>query len=383
MPTLKAFWSYTRRDDLAEAGKITELAHRIAEEYEMQTGDSIELFIDRDNIKWGEAFQDVISSKLSEVAFFVPVLTPNYFQSEACKKELSQFLEKTKEYGQSGIIAPILYVDFRGTIAEKAEPSLIDECIKLNWIDWTHLRLEEISSPPCRKAIATMAKRLVETNKELDEVSNENALVASNPFKDEPGLLERMADMENTLPEMAETLHQIGIKSGNIGSIMESFAHKNFQGTQDSFARRLQLSRTLAIEINDPSEDLLETTSKYMTQMRVVDAGMQVFLPQLGASNLTADDKNELKPFAQSVIGFAESSRENKEELRQINEAVSAMNNLSRELKVPARRIEQAVRQISESIGITESWVQRMEDEGLFGAIGVDAPEWIFPTKDK
>lgn len=46
MLNFNAFWSYSHKDDKDDHLNISKLAHAICREYEMQTGDSLELFWD-------------------------------------------------------------------------------------------------------------------------------------------------------------------------------------------------------------------------------------------------------------------------------------------------------------------------------------------------
>ena len=57
---LSGFWSYVHADDEAEGDRITLLAEKLVAEYEMITGEKIELFLDKDGIEWGEKWRDKI-----------------------------------------------------------------------------------------------------------------------------------------------------------------------------------------------------------------------------------------------------------------------------------------------------------------------------------
>jgi hypothetical protein len=57
MAAINGFWSYVQADDEAERGRIALLAQDLRAEFEMLTGESIELFLDRDSIEWGDAWR--------------------------------------------------------------------------------------------------------------------------------------------------------------------------------------------------------------------------------------------------------------------------------------------------------------------------------------
>jgi len=47
---LKGFWSYVHADDAADGGRVSLLARDVAAQFEMLTGEKIDLFLDRDNV---------------------------------------------------------------------------------------------------------------------------------------------------------------------------------------------------------------------------------------------------------------------------------------------------------------------------------------------
>ena len=68
----RGFWSYVHEDDEAERGRISELAKDVVSQYKMRTGETIELFLDKDAIEWGNKWRKEIGDSLESVAFFIP-----------------------------------------------------------------------------------------------------------------------------------------------------------------------------------------------------------------------------------------------------------------------------------------------------------------------
>ena len=108
---LAGFWSYVREDDEAEGDRITQLARLIKDEYELQTADEIHLFIDTDEIQWGDAWRQVIEENLGAVAFFIPVMTPRYLLSSECRRELEFFARRARKGGFSELLLPLHYTN--------------------------------------------------------------------------------------------------------------------------------------------------------------------------------------------------------------------------------------------------------------------------------
>jgi hypothetical protein len=70
--TAYGFWSYAHEDNELDGGNILVLAHLIKEEYNLLSGEPLELFIDRDGIAWGEEWRKRIDSSLVQTTFFIP-----------------------------------------------------------------------------------------------------------------------------------------------------------------------------------------------------------------------------------------------------------------------------------------------------------------------
>lgn len=54
MTAAGGFWSYVHADDEADAGRVAQLARDVVAQFEMLTGEPIELFLDRDALAWGD-----------------------------------------------------------------------------------------------------------------------------------------------------------------------------------------------------------------------------------------------------------------------------------------------------------------------------------------
>ena len=62
-------------------------------------GDVLDLFMDRTDIRWGDEWKARIEGAIAGTTFFIPVVTPSYLRSQACRDELFQF---AREAGSAG-----------------------------------------------------------------------------------------------------------------------------------------------------------------------------------------------------------------------------------------------------------------------------------------
>jgi hypothetical protein len=190
-----AFMSYVRSDDDHDSGRISELRQRLEGEIKMQTGRTFHIFQDRNDISWGQQWKERIEDALLDVTFLIPIVTPSYFQSYACKTEFEIFRVREKALGEDRLILPVYYVSCDEMGNGFATPNPVAEVLKTrNWADWRHLRFEPLTTPALRAEIASLATTIKEAMKELEGVfaaAKENKLAQSHeapPIVSQPPL---------------------------------------------------------------------------------------------------------------------------------------------------------------------------------------------------
>jgi F-box protein 11 len=155
--------SYVNVDDKHESGRPTQLRERLSGEVRMQTGAPFDIFQDRKDIAWGQQWQERINQSLDAVTFLIPIITPAFFRSDACRDELERFLKREEELGRGDLILPVYYVScpVLQDKAKREHDKLAQIIAARQYADWRELRFEELTSPPVRKALAKMAEQIV------------------------------------------------------------------------------------------------------------------------------------------------------------------------------------------------------------------------------
>jgi cobaltochelatase CobT len=167
-----AFLSYVRSDDNHDGGRITAFRERLEGEVRMQTGRPFAIFQDRNDIAWGQQWEDQINRSLAGVAFLIPILTPSFFESPACRNEFQTFSLKEKTLGVDRLILPLYYV----TCDQLGEEYIIksDEIADIlrtrNWTDWRQYRFKQFGDEDVAGALANMASMIKSSIKELDAI---------------------------------------------------------------------------------------------------------------------------------------------------------------------------------------------------------------------
>jgi F-box protein 11 len=133
-----AFMSYTHHDDEHNKQKLTRFREYLSGEVRTQTGEEFHIFQDRKDIHWGQNWQARILESLDAVSFLIPIITPSFFKSQACRDELTRFLEREEELNRTDLIFPIYYVDCPHLKEERGQDT--DELAKTiatrQYADW-------------------------------------------------------------------------------------------------------------------------------------------------------------------------------------------------------------------------------------------------------
>lgn len=155
-----AFMSYAHVDD--KYGHLTEFRERLSHEVQVQTGEKFPIFQDHNDIQWGQTWEALIEEALYEVTFFIPIITPSFFKSQACRDGLKQFIEREKELKRDDLILPVYYVDcpLLNDEAERAIDELAQVIYAHQWADWRDIRHYSWDSQQVCKALERLAVQI-------------------------------------------------------------------------------------------------------------------------------------------------------------------------------------------------------------------------------
>lgn len=166
-----AFLSYVRSDDDHDGGRITDLRQRLEGEVRMQTGLPFHIFQDRNDILWGQQWKERLEEALMSVTFLIPIVTPSFFRSNACRDEFRTFISREKMLGENQLILPIYYVKAPLLEGEPLETDEIAKTIKArNWADWREYRFDSLLDARLRSAVASLASDIVNATERLTAV---------------------------------------------------------------------------------------------------------------------------------------------------------------------------------------------------------------------
>lgn len=157
-----AFMSYVHADDKHDNGRLSEFRERLAAELRMQTGAEFPIFQDRNDILWGNNWKERVEQGLESVTFLIPILTPSYFRSHACRDEFTQFITREQALGRNDLILPLYYVevDLFSDPEKRKQDEMATVLAERQFADWREFRFEPWTSPEVGRALAQLAKQI-------------------------------------------------------------------------------------------------------------------------------------------------------------------------------------------------------------------------------
>ncbi len=144
-PTL--FLSYCHSDN--KENQITRLKEEILNTVNRNTALHVDIFQDNVSIEYGKDFnKEIFQNQLDQTSFFIPILTPSYFKSKMCVKELRYFLKQAHKDSNKRIM-PVYFTRIKPEVLDLFSipiQTLYKEVMKIQYLDCTNLRKENFRS---------------------------------------------------------------------------------------------------------------------------------------------------------------------------------------------------------------------------------------------
>jgi hypothetical protein len=173
-----AFMSYVHFDDNSENGRLTQFRERLSAEVKIHTGEDFPIFQDRQDISWGENWDERIRESIDNATFLIPIITPGFFKSQYCREELELFVKREKDLKRNDLILPIYYVST--PLIDDQEKRIKDNLAQIiaahQFSDWRQLRFEDMDSTQIKKALEKLAIQICKAMERLRSLENPKPL---------------------------------------------------------------------------------------------------------------------------------------------------------------------------------------------------------------
>ncbi len=374
MTTIDGFWSYVHADDDAESGRIAQLARDVVAQFEMLTGESISLFLDRDRLQWGDDWRPKVDASLSSIAFFVPVITPRYFMSKECRRELNYFARQAQRLGIEELVLPVLWIDVPGLHDDDPTDELLALVKRFQWSDWTTLRFSDLGSGEYRKAVADLAARLVQANSAAEAAAKSLDIdaVEAEPDDNDLGTLDKLGVMEESLPHMTEILNQVGSTIEEIGLAMQGATSDIESNTNPSaaLATRLRIARKLAGELAAPASSIRTLGNDFSSSLNDVDEGVRIIIARAPEEvRESPQSRSEFEGFFDAIRGMVTQSEVGLGAVANMIAQLEPIEKMSRDLRQPLRTLREGLTLFVDGLTVMRGWVSLIDEiEPLPGA---------------
>jgi hypothetical protein len=388
MAEIAGFWSYVHADNDSVGDGIAKLAMRVMSEFELLSGEQLRLFVDRTDLEWGDEWKGRIDRELQETTFFIPIITPRYFQSEECRRELVKFKSAADRFGVKQLLLPIYYVAVPEMDENDPQDELISFVKSIQREDMRQARLAEESDSVYRTLVNRLAAKLlnisldtegltastaefgspsnsVETPPvpdrptddppatDIPQHSEEKGQIPAPPEEDEEGTLERLAAGESALSMWVETVQELNDEIVQIGELTQTATP--LMADAESFAARLAVANKLAVQLDEPAENLTRIAQDYSTHLITIDPAIQALIENARNDEDAKEDPG-LKDLFSVILQMVHSSRGGSTGIRELIRTMEEPAAQSRELRSRLRRIQTALRNIADGQKVLDDW---------------------------
>ncbi|MDN3222988.1 right-handed parallel beta-helix repeat-containing protein [Pseudomonas nunensis] len=193
------FMSYVRFDDAHNDGRITEFCDRLKNEVKTLLGSPFDIFQDKTHISWGQQWKQRLDESIDASTFLIPIITPSFFNSEACRDEVMRFLAREKELGRNDLILPVYYVKCKvlDDKDKRKQDPLAEIIASHNVFDWRDMRFEPSTNPDVWKAFSRMAQQIVDAM-DRDVVFQAPLVVAGEIADEVDGASESASEVDSS-----------------------------------------------------------------------------------------------------------------------------------------------------------------------------------------
>lgn len=209
-----AFFSYRRPDDEATDGLISKIHQVMQNRLVPYLGEDVEIFLDTDDIKTGDDWPERLQQALDAANYLIPILSPNFFKSDYCRRELERFFEKEDELNRYDMVLPVYLFEIPN-YSIHADDELIAKTARRNHENWLAFNASTEVDQEFRSQISKFADQLKEKVLRDEERAKEGvpqtipapevAVVHMNIAADVRVDTEDMPNTEHVTQDSAET----------------------------------------------------------------------------------------------------------------------------------------------------------------------------------
>ncbi|WP_239336766.1 toll/interleukin-1 receptor domain-containing protein [Frankia sp. CiP3] len=361
------FFSYAHADNENEDGNILALAEGIRKQYALVSAGKLNMFDDQ-NLRWGDIWRDRVNKALSATTFFIPVITPTYFERPECRRELIEFHGKLKQLSISKVdisqlLLPILYVEVDDLLEDSAD-ELKSLIAGTQYADWTELRWLNPSDGARRKALAELARTLYSRATELDtrQLPITDYSVPSDDDSS-PGVMDLLAEGEAAIPRWLDNLQKFAVVIQRVGLAVQEATDeiKKNDSSGKGFAGRISVFRSLAVRLDESTEDAVRLGDEYSSLLMTIDPAIRTLIDYSFSPQLDTEEKAQISELVENIRILSHSSEANRESLSQFVSSFATPAKMSKDLRPHFRKLEAGLQRVVDGDAVIQQWNRAIE----------------------
>ena len=324
--------------------------------------DQLPLFIDRNDISWGDEWRRRIGTALAETTFFIPVITPLYFKRQECRNELLSFVGQAQSLGAIELVMPILYVE----VPDLAEDNPDEACAlvsKMQYADWRKLRLCAEDSAEYRQGVNSLARRLAEISRQYEQSDIQQ--IDDDSDADEEGILDLIGSIEQKIPGWKEMVDNCDTATGQFEAISAPYIDRlkrlEKQGQQGKSGAMLTALRGLSSD----TEPILQRLIQYSKDLLAASIDLDPLILQvLRQLNIYPEFTPQVIKILEPVVDYAKELVDTEEDpqIKTFVRFAAKFKGLSKHFRHVIVLFEIASRCAGDSSSLVWNWHERIEE---------------------
>lgn len=257
------FLSYCHADNDHLKGAILQFVNDLIDEYNYETSNTLGLFVDKTSINWSEDWRQALDRGIGNANIILPIITPRYIRSEACRKELLDFNTRVTEHGPNRIL-PLILQSIEGMTGISDRDPVWGIAHNRQHLQVGDLRL--MSTEDRQKRILEIVKELRNVIEDINNQSQSDDIsesVVSKPEEnDTPDLLGAWNEIEQLTPQVEVCAQKFAVLFQNISKTLSNHPAPANGNASVYSAWAIQLSERL-----QPDIDLLNKASENLSKL--------------------------------------------------------------------------------------------------------------------
>jgi hypothetical protein len=278
-----------------------------------------------------------------------------YFNSSACREELSAFHSAAAQKGVSDLILPIILAGSNQINGNNSD-ELVRVVAELNWQNISEDFEHGYRSAEWKKRIGTIVRGLQEALERAEVRLSSQTAAASQPATSDPDILENidMETIETRLTELSGALEALSPLMAEISTAVEERLGDR-DPSQMTTAQRGFFLAGLADDLREPAANFSAKASDFEAAATQADAEFRAILEEMYSIN-PDETREQLSTLQSQIEASFSDTQESFGKLDQLEKSMRMAALASVKLRKAISPMTTGLRSLGTAMGIIMSW---------------------------